>query len=61
MFAALALPLGASDGLAMRMNAFAASYRDFAGQYNAGFFDVKLARKLSREWKAVEAGGEWPR
>jgi hypothetical protein len=49
------------DPLVDRMNRFAATYRRFVDQHDHGVFDVALAKKLSREWREVEASGEWPR
>jgi hypothetical protein len=51
----------AGDPLVGRMNRFASTYRQFAEQHNRGVFDAALAKKLSREWRDVEASGEWPR
>lgn len=51
----------AEDPLVKRMNRFAATYRQFAERHNHGVFDVALAKKLSEEWRGVEASGEWPR
>jgi hypothetical protein len=51
----------AGDPLVTRMNRFAATYRQFAEQHNRGVFDAALAKKLSRQWREVEASGEWPR
>ena len=51
----------AGDPLVIRMNRFAATYRQFAEQHNRGVFDAALAKKLSQEWRKVEASGEWPR
>jgi hypothetical protein len=51
----------AGDPLVGRMNRFAATYRQFVDRHNHGVFDVALAKKLSREWREVEASGEWPR
>jgi hypothetical protein len=51
----------AGDPLVTRMNRFAATYRRFAEQHNRGVFDAALAKKLSQQWREVEASGEWPR
>jgi hypothetical protein len=57
-----AFPLIAEDdALVQQMNRFAATYRQFAEQHNRGVFDVALAKKLSQQWREVEASGEWPR
>jgi hypothetical protein len=55
------LVVAQQDTLVARMNHFAATYRQFAEQHNRGVFDVALAKKLSQEWREVEASGEWPR
>jgi hypothetical protein len=49
------------DPLVKRMNRFAETYRQFAERHNRGVFDAALAKKLSQEWREVEASGEWPR
>jgi hypothetical protein len=51
----------AGDPLVRRMNRFAETYRQFAERHNRGVFDAALAKKLSQEWREVEASGEWPR
>ncbi|HEY6341176.1 MAG TPA: hypothetical protein VIY49_06760 [Bryobacteraceae bacterium] len=51
----------AGDPLVERMNRFAETYRQFAERHNRGVFDAALAKKLSQEWRQVEASGEWPR
>jgi hypothetical protein len=51
----------AGDPLVKRMNRFAETYRKFAERHNRGVFDAALAKKLSQEWREVEASGEWPR
>jgi hypothetical protein len=51
----------AEDLLVKRMNRFAETYRQFAERHNRGVFDAALAKKLSQEWRKVEASGEWPR
>lgn len=49
------------SGLVGKMNAFAKTYNRFAMAHAKGLFDVKLARELSREWRAIENSGEWPK
>jgi hypothetical protein len=55
------LVVAQQDTLVARMNHFASTYRQFAEQHNRGVFDVALAKKLSQEWREVEASGEWPK
>ena len=45
----------------VKMNRFAETYNLFAQKLNQGEFDVKLARKLSKQWRDVERCGMWPR
>ena len=49
------------DPLVGRMNRFAGTYAKFAERHNHGVFDAALAKKLSQQWREVEASGEWPR
>jgi hypothetical protein len=53
--------VGRMNRLVERMNRFAATYAKFAERHNHGLFDAALAKKLSQEWREVEASGEWPR
>ena len=56
------VPIGADDDpLVDRMNGFAKEYRHFADEFNAGIFDSKSARELSRRWKRVERSEDWPK
>jgi len=59
---AIALPLGAGPELLVdRWNEFAKTGNKFADQCRRGVFDLRLARKLSAEWREIEKSGEWPR
>lgn len=49
------------DSPAPEMNRFAHTWNQFKTRWDAGVVDVKLARKLSREWREVENCGAWPR
>lgn len=61
MFMLAAVSIGGNDPLVDRMNTFAKTYNEFAMVLRSGGFDVRLAKKLSREWRDVEASGEWPK
>lgn len=49
------------ERLIERWNRFAKTSRGFADEYNRGIFDVNAARKMSKQWREIEASGEWPR
>ena len=55
------LALAQVDELAQSLNAFADTYNRFAELRNKGIHDVKLAKKLSKEWDRVEKCEGWPR
>ena len=55
------LALAQVDELADALNAFAATYNKYAELRNQGINDLKLAKKLSKEWDRVEKCEGWPR
>jgi hypothetical protein len=52
---------GQDDDLVTRMNKFARTYNSFTQNYRQGIFDLKLAEKLSKEWREVEKSEDWPK
>jgi len=48
------------DPLVDRMNEFVVAYNDFAKGVQAGIFDQRQARRLSKLWRQVEKCGSWP-
>ena len=43
-----------------RMNDFAEGWNVFVKAANAGVFDVKAAKTLTKRWKLIEQSGGWP-
>jgi hypothetical protein len=43
-----------------RFNRFSAELRVWAQTYNAGKYDLRGARRLSRLWREIEQSGSWP-
>ena len=55
------LALAQVDELMMALNAFAEDYNRFVDLRNKGIHDVKLAKKLHKDWERVEQCEGWPR
>jgi len=62
MLSALALPANAPEDRAMVLawNRFVREANEFGQKYRDGQLDLALMKRLSRDWRDVEASGSWP-